>query len=670
MSKYQNHKYDYSREGQLASSRNNMCLAIVVAFFLCVGGFFFKECYQSIDSYNKKAENNSNNNYSSVKKSSEKPVEMKKEQQTVKKEILKENKTEFSNNTTAPEDNINTTSVVEINSNKITASASIETILDNKISSVTAEVDAENNIDSVSLEIALNNNSSASAEIASKDTDISNGIDEAISKVVIASGSIEAVPENINASESAELPSENTNPAVEANIVFTNINPSGDYEKFIYEDNLNVKELNIPIKFDKKCIIPGFENFEKQYIYPISLIESRSFNPENNISVSVKANAINGADFKKIRQYSVSDSPKNITVISESDKPGFKLFCSSNPNTPQKMIWEVKIGNNNLSFIRHDYNKITYRITLAGNNYFVYSDNDMLIARVYCHPQNNILEIQKFDYPCKSIYIKYDDKTENQLIYSPAVMAFDDLSIDIRQILFIEALNLEKKYALKNVLTKSNIESGFNPKGIIANNNNFVHQAFVENVGEHFLGYYELASGVRTLKQVIQTLKLNDENRAYLITEFDKKTYPLIKFMPAPDGFIIRYFNSRFIGKMTFKDDEISFRNETGKVKYRFYENSNNKNEFLIDNVRIKELFGSCLSSKSNTDNTNFYCEYYYSLGERKWEKAGYYLAPLKATGKYMSAIPGILLFREYDDFIKHCIFNESMLYALEHPGL
>ena len=86
--------------------------------------------------------------------------------------------------------------------------------------------------------------------------------------------------------------------------------------------------------------------------------------------------------------------------------------------------------------------------------------------------------------------------------------------------------------------------------------------------------------------------------------------------------------------------------------------------------MRIKELFGSCLSSESNTDDTNFYCEYNYSLGERKWEKAGYYLAPLKDTSKYMSAIPGILLFREYDDFIKYCIFNESMLYVLEHPGL
>ena len=660
MSNYNNHKYDYSREGQLARSRNNICLTVVAAFFLCIGGFFFKECYQSLDSYHKKTENNSNNNYSSAaKKTSEKPVEIKKEQQTVKKEVLKENKIEFSNNTTVPEDNINTTSVAEINSNKITASASVETILENNISSATAEVDAGNNIASVS------------AEIASKNTDISNSIDEASSNVMIASGSIEAVSENINASESTELASENTNPSAEAEIIFANINAPADYEKFIYEDNLNVKELNIPIKFDKKCIIPEFESFDKQCIYPISLIESRSFNPENNVSVSVKANGIKGADFEKIRQYSVSDSPKNITVISESDKPGFKLFCSSNPNTPQKMIWEVKIENNILLFIRHDNNKITYRITLAGNNYFVYCDNDMLTARVYCHPQNNILEIQKFDYPCKSVYIKYDEKTENKFIYSHAVMAFDDLSIDIRQILFIEALNLEKKYALKNILTKSNIEADFNPKGIIiANNKNFVHQAFVENVGEHFLGYYELASGVRTLKQVIQSLKLNDENRAYLLTDFDKKTYPLIKFMPAPDGFMIRYFNSRFIGKMTFKDDEISFRNETGKVKYRFYENSNNKNEFLIDNVRIKELFGSCLSSESNTDDTNFYCEYNYSLGERKWEKAGYYLAPLKDTSKYMSAIPGILLFREYDEFIKYCIFNESSLYALEHPGL
>lgn len=659
MDKYRNHSQNYTREGQISGSRTNMLLTVMAVVFLCCFGFIFKECCPVVDNYiqnlkqqfsqnSKQPDNSSSSKPADSVKATAKKSDETKQEEPIKKEIITDNKIDFSensaNNNVAVASESETTSVdIAVASESETVSIDVAIASGTGIASVSVDVAPETEIASADVAVASEINIASESNLPVSNDNISSATVEACSEVVNASTVFEIASETQTASFTLEVVSENTQEAIP--------------DKNAVENNY----------------LPCFTTLDKQYICPVSLTEIMRIDPETKATVSIKANSIDGADFEKIRQYNVGNTTKKFTVMeNEQEQPGFKVFFSNKSNSPQRLLWEVKKEKEAIFLIHHSLKgDTTYKIELAGNTYLVYEDDVILFAQLQCYTTKDVLEIQKFNYPCsKSMFISYKDKkVEKQLIYSPAVMILDNVEIDLRQVLFLELLRLEEKHELKDVLSKSKFETDNESVGTVVVNNMLVCQFFDKNFGEHLLSFYDTSLGDRKLNLIIRSITLGDGSRAYISTDMEKKQYPVVKFLPLPKGFQIRFFNNRYIGVMSFDNGEVAFRNDSGKVKYKFQAKENDKNNYLITNMIKKDLLGRCVTSEKNTQENTFYCEYSYFTGNDSWETVGSFSATdVKKNCRYMSAVPNVLLFRDYNYEINYCIFNECRLYALEHP--
>lgn len=189
------------------------------------------------------------------------------------------------------------------------------------------------------------------------------------------------------------------------------------------------------------CCVPSFVGLDGIKSFPFSLSEIWNLGVKGPGSKITSADIESSADISA-RQYSISNSPKNVTAFQSLKESGFKLFVGEDTSSPQKLLWSMNVLDNTVVFSKNDDSSTSYRIELADDKYTVYKNGNSY-GEIKCVDDKNLIAFQN-ENPDKSIKLNFEINYKNaRLLYSLAPMLFADENPDIKSILFLESLRIE-----------------------------------------------------------------------------------------------------------------------------------------------------------------------------------------------------------------------------------